>query len=365
MTSNPTQSVWRIASLTWLGLLALGLALWLLITYAGLLLEVLWVLFGAMLLITAIHPLVSRLAHWRIPRGLTVLGVYALLGLILALLGVLVAPAVRKEVAALQSSGPDIVQSVLSGISQTPLLNKLIPSTDVVAQNLIQRVDVLLQTMVSTAASVGRMALDTLFMLVITFFVSSDADFGKRLLNDWLPSSRRARVRHLWKRLRIRLTRWVWAQVGIALYFAVTFSAGLALLGVPFAFIIGLVGGILEIVPYLGGLVAVLLALMSAFTVRPVLALWVFVLYLVVTQLEAHVIAPAFYGRVIGLHPAVVLVALLVGVKAGGVLGVLFAIPVAVVLAALIAEARVVWWADPSEINKYENGSEQPASTLP
>jgi predicted PurR-regulated permease PerM len=363
--SNPTKPVWRIAALIWFGLLTLGLALWLLITHAALLLEVLWVLFGAMLLITTIHPLVSRLAHWRIPRGLTVLGVYALLGLILALLGVLLAPAVRKEVAALQSSGPGMVQSVLSGISQTPLLNKLIPSTDVVAQNLIQRVDVLLQTMVSTAASVGRMALDVLFMLVITFFVSSDADFGKRLLDDWLPSSHGARIRHLWKRLRIRLTRWVWAQVGIALYFALTFSAGLALLGVPFAFIIGLVGGILEIVPYLGGLVAGLLALMSAFTVRPILAFWVFVLYLVVTQLESHVIAPAFYGRVIGLHPAVVLVALLVGVKAGGVLGVLFAVPVAVVLAALVAEARVVWQANPSEIDQEENSSEQPASTSP
>ena len=361
MTSNHTKPVWRLAALIWIGCLTLGLALWLLITHAALLFEVLWVLFGAMLLITAIHPLVSRLAHWRIPRWLTVLGVYALLGLTLALLGVLVAPAIRKEVTALQSSGPGIVQSVLSGISQTPLLNKLIPSTDVVAQNLIQRVDVLLQTMVSTAASVGRMALDILFMLVITFFVSSDAEFGKRL-NDWLPSSHRARIRHLWKRLRIRLTRWVWAQVGIAFYFAVTFSAGLALLGVPFAFIIGLVGGILEIVPYLGGLVAAVLALMSAFTVRPILALWVFVLYLVVTQLESHVIAPAFYGRVIGLHPAVVLVALLMGVKAGGVLGVLFAVPVAVVLAALIAEASVVWRADLSEIDEEENGPEQPVS---
>lgn len=365
MMSTPQQPVWRIAALTWLGLLALGLALWLLIAYAGLLLEVVWVLFGALLLSIAIHPLVSRLAHWRIPRGLTVLGVYALFGLILALLGVLVAPAVRKEIAALQSSGPGIVQSVLSGIAQTPLLSKLIPSSDIVAQNLTQRVDVLIQTMVSTAASIGSMALDVLFMLILTFFVSSDADFGRRLLTDWLSSSHRARVRHLWKRLRTRLTRWMWAQVGIALYFAVTFSAGLALLGVPFAFIIGLVGGILEIVPYLGGLVAVLLALMSAFTVRPILALWVFVLYLVVTQLESHVIAPAFYGRVIGLHPAVVLVALLVGVKAGGVLGVLFAVPVAVVLAALIAEARVVWQANPNEFDEEENGSEQPASTSP
>ena len=363
MISQPMQPAWRLSILNWLGLLALGLVLWALITYAGLLAEVLWVLFGALLLSLAIHPAVTTLARWHIPRGVTVMGVYVLLGVVLAFLGTLVAPAVHTEITALQSSGPGIVQSVISRIAQTPVLSKLIPSTDVVAQNLIQRMDVLVQTTVTTAASVGSMALDILFVLVLTFFVSTDAHFGDRLLNDWLPSAHRARISHLWNRLRIRLTRWMWAQVGIALYFAVTFSAGLALLGIPFAFIIGLVGGILEVVPYLGGAVALILAMTSALTVRPILAVWVLVLYLVVTQLESHVIAPAFYGRVIGLHPAIVLVALLVGVKAGGVLGVLFAVPVAVVFAALLAEARIVWQARPNEAKDEDNGSDVPIST--
>jgi predicted PurR-regulated permease PerM len=365
MISKPLQSAWRLGVQGWLKLLVLGLVLWVLITYAGLLMEVLWVLFGALLLSLAIHPVVSTLARWRIPRGVTVLGVYVLFGVILALLGALVAPAVRTEIAALQSGGPGMVQSVISRIAQTPVLGKLVPSTDVVAQNLIQRMDVLVQTTVTTAESVGSMALDILFIFVLTFFVSTDAHLGERLLDGWLPGAHRTRIRHLWNRLRVRLIRWMWAQVGIAIYFAVAFSAGLALLGTPFAFIIGLVGGILEIVPYLGGAVALLLALASALTVRPILAVWVFVLYLVVTQLESHVIAPAFYGRVIGLHPAAVLVALLVGVKAGGVLGVLFAIPVAVVFAALIAEARIVWGTGPDEAKEEGDSSGEPVSKSP
>ena len=365
MISQPMQPAWRLSILIWLGLLALGFTLWLLITYAGLLMEVMWVLFGALLLSLALHPVVIALARWRIPRGMTVLGVYVLFGVVLALLGTLVAPAVRTEIAALQSSGPGMIQAVISRIARTPILSKLISSTDVVAQNLIQRMDLLVQTTVSTAASVGSMALDILFVLILTFFVSTDAHIGKRLLNDWLPRAHHARISHLWNRLRIRLARWIWAQLGIALYFAMTFSTGLALLGVPFAFIIGLVGGILEIVPYLGGMVALLLAVMSALTVRPILAVWVFVLYLVVTQLESHVIAPAFYGRVIGLHPAIVLVALLVGVKAGGVLGVLFAVPVAVVLAALIAEARNIWQVTPDETREEVGVSDGAVSTSP
>jgi len=357
---KPTQSGWHLGAQAWLGLLSLGLVLWFVVTYTGLLLEILWVIFGAVLIAIAIDPVVTILARRRIPRAVTVLVVYLLFGLLLALLGSLVAPAINKEVTALQKSGPDLVQSALSWIAKTPLLSHLVPSTDVLAQDLVQRLDVLVTTTISAAASLGGMALDVLIMLILTFFLSTDAGLGRRVLNNWLPGPYRARINLLCKGLRHRLTRWMWAQAGIALYFVVTFSTGLALLGVPFAFTIGLVGGVLEIIPYLGGAVAVSLAVVSALTVRPLLAVWVLVLYVVVTELESHVIAPAFYGRAIGLHPAVVLVALLVGVKLGGVVGVIFAIPVAVVVTALLGEARKVWQTTDSTPEKGEGPSPEP-----
>jgi predicted PurR-regulated permease PerM len=69
---------------------------------------------------------------------------------------------------------------------------------------------------------------------------------------------------------------------------------------------------------------------------------WVAVFYLVVVELESHIVAPALYGRVLNLHPAVVLLALVVGGKLGGVIGLLFAVPVVVVIAVLLEEARAV-----------------------
>jgi predicted PurR-regulated permease PerM len=360
MMPKPTRLGWRLSLQAWLGLLALGLVLWLMVTYAALLLELLSVLFGALLISIAVHPAISFLARWRIPRAATVLVVYLLFGSLLALLGSLIAPAIGKEIAMLQTQGPDFVQSTISRVSKTPLLSQLMPSTDVLAQNLIQRLDEVVKMMAGAAASFGGAALDVLILLILAFFISTDASLGQRVLNEWLPSSHRARIAGLCDSLRYRLSRWMWAQVGIAFYFVVTFSAGLALLDVPFAFTIGLVGGVLEIIPYLGGTVAVVLAILSALTVRPLLAVWVFVLYLVVVELEAHIIAPAFYGRVIGLHPAVVLLALLAGVKAGGVVGALFAVPVAVVLAALFQESSTLWRAPSTGTLGEEVGSREP-----
>jgi predicted PurR-regulated permease PerM len=99
---------------------------------------------------------------------------------------------------------------------------------------------------------------------------------------------------------------------------------------------------VLEIVPYLGSTVALILAIVSALTVRSLLGLWVALFCAVVIEVKGHVLEPAFYGHATGLHPAAVLIVLLVGVKAGGVIGVLFAVPVVVVLGALLEEVQAV-----------------------
>jgi predicted PurR-regulated permease PerM len=331
---------WRLNLPTWLGLLALGLAFWLIINHTGLLLEVLWVLFGAVLLSLAIRPLAERLARWRVPRDLTVLGVYAILAAVLTLVGYLLAPILSTEVAHLRSGGPDLLQAAATRLAAIPLLGRLLPSADTLAQSLSQRLDVMVSAALGTAASIGSLALDVLLVLVLAYFFVTDRTLGRRLLRDWSPRRYRPQVDAIVASASQRLTRRLWAQVAIASYFALVFSVGLTLLGVPFAFSIGLMGGILEIIPYLGGAVAVSLATVSALTVKPLLALWVILFYAIVVEVEPHLVAPTFYGRVMGLHPVVVLLALAVGTKAQGVLGVLFAVPVMVVLGVIIQEAR-------------------------
>jgi predicted PurR-regulated permease PerM len=113
-------------------------------------------------------------------------------------------------------------------------------------------------------------------------------------------------------------------------------------LKIPFALTIGPVGGVLEIIPYFGSAVGLILALLSALTGQPLQALWVTIYFAIIVELEGHIIEPAFYGRAIGMHPAAVLVALLAGLKAGGIVGVLFAVPVVVVSITFLEEIQAV-----------------------
>jgi predicted PurR-regulated permease PerM len=319
--------------------LALGLALWLIITQAELILEMVWVLLGALLIGLTIRPVAGFLDRWRIPRGVTVLGVYLMIVALFALLGALMVPVMNAEVLQLEANGPALLQKALSQVTAVPLLKNALPSSDTLVQSLTQRMDTVITTVAGAVAGLSAFAVDVLAVMIIAYFFAADANLFERLSARWVPQRYRARIRPVVAHLQRQLTRWVWARLVVAAYFGVVSGIGLALFRVPFALTISLVGGVLEIVPYLGG-AAIVLAAFSALTVRPILVLWVVLFYVVAIEIKGHFIEPALYGRAMGLHPAIVLVALVVGLKAGGVIGVLFAVPVTVVLAVILDQ---VW----------------------
>lgn len=339
-STNMPISFQRFSLKTWLALFALGLALWLTVRYAGLIMELIWIVFGALLLALAIHPLAEYLARRRVPRGVTVLAVYLALLAGIVVMGGLLVPVISSEIAQLQARGPTLVQRALTQATSAPLLQRLTPSLDTAAQAAVQRMETAIPGILGAIADLGGLALDVFVALVLAYFLVTDPGLDRRLLTSWVPAPHRARVQTVLAGIRVRLTRWVWAQMAIAVYFALTFSIGLSLLGVPFALTIGIVGGVLEVIPYVGGAIALLLGLVGALTVSPITMLWVIVLYAVVVEVEAHIIAPAFYGRAMGLHPAAVLLALVAGAKAKGIVGILFAVPVTVVLLSALHEMQ-------------------------
>ncbi len=335
-----TQTRWRLTWQTWLSLLALGLALWFTINHARLIAEIAGALFGAFLFSLAMGPLADVLARRRVPRGLVVLGFYVALAAMLALLGYLLVSLVSADMAELRAHGPTLLKKAFSQVASIPLLGGLLPSSDSLAQDLAQRLDTVVRAVVNAVAGLGGFILDLVIALILAYFFTASPRLGSSALRQWLPRHHEPRARALLQRVRHRLSRWMWAQAALAVYLGLAFGLGLTLLKVPFALTIGLTGAILEMAPYLGAVTALILGLVSALTVRPLLALWVVVLYVVIIEVEYHILAPALYGRATGLHPAVVLVVLVVGLKAAGLIGVFFAVPVAVTLMAFAEEVQ-------------------------
>ena len=136
----------------------------------------------------------------------------------------------------------------------------------------------------------------------------------------------------------MRLGHWVRAQLLVCLFYGTCFGIGLGLMGVPYAFALGLAAGLMELIPYIGGLIVTILAILVALSISPWLALGVLALYLVVSTIEANILYPKVVGDIVGLHPLVIIIALFIGAEAGGVMGALLAVPFTVVLQVLFEQ---------------------------
>jgi putative heme transporter len=343
MHKQPTSNMKeRISLQVWLALFGLGLALWLAVTYLQDILAIGWVLFGAILLSLALQPLANRLSHYHIPRGVTVFMAYVAGAALLVGLGYLLAPIINQDVTYLQNNGSTLLQSALTRLANTPIA-RWIPSRDTLVQNISQRLDTIVTGAAGTLAGVSNLLLDLSVVFILAYFlVAHDGRWSERMVVSWFPPDRQTHVREILDNTRQRLARWVLAQLAVALFFAVTFSIGLTLLGTPFALTIGIVSGLLCLIPipYLGAFIATGLTAVSAATGNPWLILWVAIYTTAVSAFEAHILLPVLYGRAVGLDSAVVLLALLAGAKIGGIVGVFFAVPAAVIALTILQEIQ-------------------------
>ena len=113
---------------------------------------------------------------------------------------------------------------------------------------------------------------------------------------------------------------------------------GLLALGVKYALLLAVIAGLLEIVPYIGPTLSLITAAIVGFAHSPVIGFAVIALYLVIQQLENNLLVPKIMQKVTGLNPIVSIVALLVGVKVGGLIGAVLSIPVATMGAVILED---------------------------
>ncbi|BBL83333.1 hypothetical protein TthAA37_22240 (plasmid) [Thermus thermophilus] len=173
--------------------------------------------------------------------------------------------------------------------------------------------------------------------LVLAVMISLEPDLVQRAA-PYLPGKGWDRVlEDTWRRMGY----WARAQFLVALSFAVLFGGWLLILGVPGPLALGAMGGVLEVVPFVGGLATASLAALLALSAKgPVTAFFVLAGYGAIALVEGKVLIPLIYGRTLGFHPALVLLAIFAFGKLFGFLGLFLAVPMAILAAGLLRHWR-------------------------
>jgi predicted PurR-regulated permease PerM len=177
---------------------------------------------------------------------------------------------------------------------------------------------------------------------VVTFYLLRDWDSMIRGIHDLLPRNMEAEISRLASEVDDVLGAFFRGQLMVMLALGIMYSIGLSLVGIELAVLIGMGAGLLSIVPYLGSIVGVLVAIGAAIFqfhdwFHPVMVLLVFG---VGQSAESMFLTPKLVGDKIGLHPVTVIFAVLAGGQLFGFLGILLALPVAAALNVLVRHMR-------------------------
>ena len=196
-----------------------------------------------------------------------------------------------------------------------------------------------LKNLVGTLAEVGGMILDIVLALVISLYLLVDGRrFGERSL-AMIPPQHRGKALFVQDNVSRVLGGYLRGQLILAGIIGLVAGVGTALLGLPYAVVLGVLAGLFELVPMFGPILSVIPAVLVALFMPFPTVVWVLLFFLAIQQVENNVLAPRISGHAVGLHPLGALFALLAGFQLAGLLGGLFAVPLAGVLWVLLGAA--------------------------
>ena len=172
--------------------------------------------------------------------------------------------------------------------------------------------------------------------MVLTFYLTVEEHALKRMLRSLVPVRYQPYITHLVNRIQEKIGMWLRGQLILSLIIFLLSWFGLTILGVKYALVLAIFSGLTELVPYLGPFIGAIPAVFIALTQSPALALGVIVVYLIIQQLENNVIVPKVMQRAVGLNPIITIIAMMIGFKLAGILGIIIAVPVATALSIVL-----------------------------
>lgn len=284
-----------------------------------------------------INPLVNKLETYKIKRGLGTLIVYLGIILVFVLLGISVIPRISSQISGFINNFPNTLESALDRIKDLMIKFKLDSHQLEQLQGEIMKyltgftknIDKLIPTVYSSiTGSIGKL-ITLILVPILTYYLVVDKD---KILNSCykiIPKKHRNDAKVLYVQINQSMSEIVRGRLIMAVFVGIVTGIMLAILKIEFAFIIGVITMVADIIPYIGPFMGFTPAFVFALLQSPVKAFWVGILFVFIQWAENNLLGPKVLGDTTGLHPLVILVSIIIFGGMMGVWGMVLAVPIA------------------------------------
>jgi len=294
--------------------------------------DVIAIAFFALIIASVVSRPVNWLKKYHIPKTLSVLMIYIFIVAIFVVLIAIIVTPLAYELKQFAEFIPIINSKLDSGIQ---FFRNFANSQGQLQQFFSTLSEKISQFGVSVFSLTGNFVgtiTSFIIVFILSFYLSIENEGVKKFIRSIVPVDKKDYVANLWERGQKKLSHWFGSQLLLGLIVGLMTFVGLTILRMPYALALSIMAGLFELVPTVGPILSAIPAVLIAFIKSPLLALITLALYIIIQQLENHLLVPKIMQKTTGLNPVITILALLIGVKLAGIVGMILAIPVTMLL---------------------------------
>jgi predicted PurR-regulated permease PerM len=316
LSRDPGSGWWRSAAAIAVGIL-LAVSL---IAFIYLLARPIALLILGVAIASAISPLVSALAI-RMPRGLAAILVFLIAIAIFVGAFWIIIPPLVGQATEIGNRAPELIERAQQMFDWERL--NFLP-----LESILPQLGALSSSIIRIPVALASSLIEILLVLFISLYLVIEAPNLERFALSLVPAEREERLRSLLYDMATAMGGYIRGVLVSASLIGLFTYLGLLIIGVDFPLVLGLLAGLMEIIPYLGPLIAAIPILIIALLESTTQAIIVLVFIIILQQVESYVIVPNVMRSQTKVSPLLVILAIIAGNRLGGLLGVLIAIPV-------------------------------------
>lgn len=317
--------------------------------------DVILVTLVAIVLASAVEPAVKLFKKITVPRLPAVIVTYIFSLIILAGVFYFIVPSLLSDASNFLSKIPEYIGkiTVWNPLKDVPVFpaqqvvesfSSLSSATGFSLYDLVANLQLILSNttegFLQTVDFVFGGALSFIIIIVLSFYLAVQENGVSNFLKVITPVRHQVYIINLWERSQHKIGLWTQGQVFLGLIIGILVFLSLAIMGIKGALLLAIIAGLFELIPVFGPILSAIPAIFVAFSegvpavgeTGITAALIVAGIYLIIHQLENHLIYPLVVRKIIGVSPVVVILALIIGAKLAGFLGILLSVPVAAVI---------------------------------
>ncbi|MCM3693098.1 AI-2E family transporter [Neobacillus niacini] len=300
------------------------------------------------------RPLVNYLQLKNIPKTLSILLIYLVSGLLIALLISLGGPVLKEQMKSFVDTAPQLIEDIpdkLTELQQSRWINHLQENDSVDLDKASKAIKKSVSSSLSTIGTnlmniIGVVAsIVTVFATVpfILYYMLKEGEKAPQHILRLLPAKQQKNGRRILADLDEALSSYIQGQILVSFCIGIMLFIGYLIIDLDYSLILAIFAMFTNVIPFIGPILAITPAMIIACMDSPIMVVKVLIVMIVVQQIEGHIISPQVMGKKLEIHPLTIISLLLAAGRIGGVLGLIIAVPMYAVIKVIAHHTYRLW----------------------